>query len=313
MQDATMTRPRGGTATPPVPMANRSSCAGGLIAIHWRMKHFVPMIVAAVPMLLTGCGGGGYGRVGLSDAPKVVNVSSYDPKEKQRSGDPFSPTDVSALRRNGAHGLIARCGKGMALDDKCADFLTAAERQGLMLGSYYFVLKSSSPVAQADQYIDRLRQIAPGRRVLLAGDFDTKSSPADLVAFIDRVEQRTGVLPAIYLENSDRLRASLSHASPSQKRRISQCPYWIALYSHSSGFETPQQLMKAYDLWDDWAMWQYAGVEWHRQSVSKHYSHGSWKSPEFFGSMDRPLEHNAFNGSVAELHAFWAKHSWTVR
>ena len=276
------------------------------------MKVSLPILAAIVPIFLNSCGGG-YGRVGLRDAPKVVNVSSYDPKERQRPGDSFSSTDVSALRRNGARGLIARCGKGMALDEKCADFLHAAERQGLMLGTYYFVLKTSNPVAQADLYIARLRQIVPGRKVLLVGDFDTKSSPADLVAFIDRIEQRTGVLPVIYLENSNRLRASLSSASPAQKSRIRQCPYWIALYSHDSGFETPEQLMKSYGIWNDWAMWQYAGVEWSGRSVSKHYRHGPWHSPTYFGSMDRPLEHNAFNGSVGELNAFWAKHSWVVR
>ncbi len=254
----------------------------------------------------------------MLDAPKIVNVSSYDPKEKQRSGDSFSANDVSALQRNGAHGLIARCGKGGVLDDKCADFLSAANRQGMMLGTYYFVLKSASPVAQADQYINRLREIAAsrglqGRRILLVGDFDNKSSPADLVAFIDRVEQRTGVLPAIYLENSDRLRTSLCNATPAQKRRICQCPYWIALYSPTAAFQNPQKLMKAYGIWTDWAMWQYAGVEWSGRSVSKHYHAGPWKSPTYFGSMDRPLEHNAFNGSVDDLHRFWAKHSWQVQ
>ena len=264
------------------------------------------------PLLLNSCGGG-YGSVGLNAAPKIVNVSSYDPKEKQRSGDSFSSTDVSALKRNGAHGLIARCGKGLVLDDKCADFLSAAHREGMRLGTYYFVLKTSSPVAQADQYIDRLRQISPGRKVLLVGDFDTKSSPADLVAFIDRVEQRTGVLPVIYLENSDRLRSSLCCASSSQKNRIRQCPYWLALYSNSSAFETPKQLMTAYGVWRDWAIWQYAGVEWSGRSVPKHYHHGPWKSPAYFGSMDRPLEHNAFNGSLDELDEFWEKHSWDVR
>jgi hypothetical protein len=278
------------------------------------MKFSIPC--AAVLLLLNSCGG--YGRIGLADSPKIVNVSSYDPKEKQRSGDSFSATDVSALRRNGALGLIARCGKGTALDDKCADFLSAANRQGMMLGTYYFVLKSASPVWQADRYVDRLREIAAarglhGQRILLVGDFDTKSSPADLVAFIDRVEQRTGVLPAIYLENSDRLRGALSGATAAQKRRISACPYWLALYAPTAGFRTPRHLMKGYGVWNDWAMWQYAGVEWSGRSVSKHFHHGPWKSPRYFGSMDRPLEHNAFNGSLDDLNRFWAKHSWQPR
>lgn len=280
------------------------------------MRIILPLLAAAIPLVLNSCGGG-YGRMALIDAPKVVNVSSYDPKEKQRSGESFSSTDVSALKRNGAHGLIARCGKGLALDEKCADFLASADREGMLLGTYYFMLKGPSPVAQADQYISRLRQISAqkglsGRRMLLVGDVDTKSSPAEVVAFINRVHQLTGVYPVIYLENSDRLRASLSNASSEQKRVMRNSPYWIALYSHSSGFRTPKDLMKAYDVWDDWAMWQYAGVEWHGRSVSKHYHHGPWKSPEFFGSMDRPLEHNAFNGDVGDLREFWVEHSWQL-
>jgi len=90
-------------------------------------------VVGLLGMLLVSCGG--YGRVGLSEAPKVVNVSAYDPKERQRGGDSFSEHDVSALRRNGVHGLIARCGKGRLLDEKCGSFLTAADRQGMRLGT----------------------------------------------------------------------------------------------------------------------------------------------------------------------------------
>ena len=85
------------------------------------------------------------------------------------------------------------------------------------------------------------------------------------------------------------------------------------LYSHTSGFHTPKHLMEAYDIWDEWAMWQYAGVEWERRSVPKVYHHGPWKAPRYFGTMDRPLEHNAFNGDLDDLTAFWTKHSWVVR
>jgi GH25 family lysozyme M1 (1,4-beta-N-acetylmuramidase) len=281
------------------------------------MRFVTPALAFFAAPFLSHCGAD-YGRVGLHEAPKIVNVSAYDPKERQRNGDSFSPHDVSALQRNGAHGLIARCGKGGVTDAKCADFLASADRQGMKLGTYYFVLKSVNPTRQADHYIDRLRQIATsrglqGRKILLVGDFDTKSSPADLVAFIDRVEQRTGVLPAVYLENSDRLRKSLSRATPAQKRRIAQCPYWIALYSPDASFKNPRMLMKSYDIWNDWAMWQYAGVEWQGRSVPKHFHHGPWRAPRYFGTMDRPLEHNAFNGSVADLNRFWDKHSWTIR
>ena len=279
-----------------------------------RCFPFLALAVSILPVWLTSCGGG-YGRVGLSDAPKVVNVSAYDPKEKQRSGDSFSSSDVSALRRNGVHGLIARTGKGRLIDEKCADFLSAANREGMMLGTYYFVLKDVDAVWQADRYISRLQEIAAsrglqGKDILLVGDFDTKSSPSDMVRFIDRIEQRTGTLPVIYLENSARLRATLSSATPAEKRRIRQCPYWIALYAHNTGFRTPQQLMRAYGIWDEWAMWQYGGVIWQNgRSTPKHYNTGSWGSPRYFGNMAHPMERNVFKGDEGDLRSFWDRHS----
>lgn len=273
-------------------------------------KHIFALGVAA--LLLPGCGG--YGRANLRDAPKIVNVSSYDPKERQRGGDSYSTSEVSALRRNGALGLIARCGKGGAPDDKCASFLAAANRSGMLLGTYYFMVKGRSPVSQADHYVDLLRRLAPraaGRRLLLVGDIDTRSTPAEIVAFVNRIEKRTGVLPVIYLENSGQLRAALKSATPAQRRRLRQCPYWLALYSHTSGFETPQALANGSGIWSDWALWQYAGVEWRGRSIPQVYHHGPWRAPKYFGTMDRPLEHNAFNGSLSDLGAFWMAHSWT--
>ena len=50
---------------------------------------------------------------------QIINVSAYDPKERQRSGVGYSATDVTPLRASGAKGLIARAGKGGNLDDKC--------------------------------------------------------------------------------------------------------------------------------------------------------------------------------------------------
>lgn len=282
-----------------------------------------------VGLALSGCAGGGGGssssggagfpRVGLAAAPKIVNVSSYDPKERQRSGDSFSEHNVSALRRHGASGLIARVGKGREQDTKFSSFLGSARRENLLLGSYYFVLKNVDPVWQADQYLARLRQVgrsqAPGQPILLVGDFDQQSSAQDIVRFINRIEAATGVLPVIYLENSPRLRATLSSATPAQKARIRQCPYWIALYSNEY-YASPRDLMGAYGIWNDWAMWQYAGVKWDRRarcSVAEPFCHGPWRAPSYFGGMDRPLEHNAFNGSHADLARFWAAHSWVPR
>ena len=100
----------------------------------------------------------------LTTAPQIINVSAYDPKERQRKGSSYSVDDLSALRRNGALGLIARCGKGGKLDDKCASFLLAAEKQKMLLGSYYFVLKGVDPSWQADQFVDHTEVIVGTNR-----------------------------------------------------------------------------------------------------------------------------------------------------
>ncbi len=280
-------------------------------------------LLFCVPLLLSSCGGGGFGGTSVSDSPAVLNVSGWDPKERQRGGASYSEHDVSALKRNGAHGLIARSAKGPLLDEKFGNFLSSTDRQGMLLGAYHFVTMDQDPAAQADSFVDRVRATArsrgvSSRKILLVGDFDTASSPDRLVKFIQRVEQRTGVTPVTYLENSDRLRASLSAASPAQKSVIRRSPYWIALYSPGgtertigSGGLTPDSLMEKYGIWDQWAMWQYGGVVWQSgRSNAKHYNTGSWSSPRYFGSMAHPMERNVFKGDVGDLQSFWDRHGW---
>jgi len=255
----------------------------------------------------------------LSIAPHIINVSEYDPKERQRSGSYYTPNDLTALRRNGALGLIARCGKGKHYDKKCASFLAAAERQRMLLGSYYFVVKGIDPVWQADRFVNRIQSIKSSLKlrspeILLVGDFDSRSSVTDIIRFINRIEIRTGQRPMIYLENSDHLRRVLSSATSSQKRRIAQCPYWIALYSSKrSGMETPEKLMREYGIWNRWSLWQYSGVYWDKsrsKSVIHNYNYGRYRSSSYFGNMSCPLERNIFNGTVEQLYGFWDNSSW---
>ena len=278
------------------------------------------VILLFLCVALTSCAQGPFGSRTFENAPQILNVSSYDPKERQRKGDGYTPLDQSALKANGALGLIARSGKGMNNDKKCADFLVGAERQGMLLGAYYFIYPSISIEKQADHFLSRLKHIKKSRglkteKVLLVGDIDTKCSASDIVRFIDRIEEKAGVTPVIYLENSAPLIARLAASDEKLKEQIKRAPYWLALYNHTNEhnphIKTPRDLTDSYDIWDDWAMWQYGGVFWEKgRSAPKVYRDGAWMPPLYFGSMNRPMERNAFNGSEAELRAFWDKHSW---
>lgn len=258
--------------------------------------------------------------------PQIINVSAYDPKERQRAGQGYSAGDVSALRDNGARGLIARAGKGGNLDEKCATFLASADRVGMLPGVYYRLQTHIDAVKQADQFINRAQALARSRTwnapaLLLCGDFDAQSQVSDLLRFMDRVESRTGIVPVAYLENSPELKIKLSNADAATKARLRRMPYWLALYSHESGAGplfpapgNPQGLLNQYRLWSNWTLWQYGGVEWGRgASRPQVYNHGPWRFSTYFGNLDRPIERNVFNGSDSALVGFWQRHGLPLR
>lgn len=258
--------------------------------------------------------------------PQIINVSAYDPKERQRAGSGYSERDVSALRANGASGLIARAGKGGNLDEKCATFLASADREGMLPGVYYRVQRHVDAAAQADQFVSRAMALARGRSwnapsLLLCADFDGDLPLASILRFVDRVESRTGVVPVAYLENSTHLKQALGGADAGTKARLRRMPYWLALYAHDSGAGPvypapgdPRGLVRQYGVWPDWTLWQYGGVDWERgRSRPKVYSHGPYQNSLFFGNLDRPVERNVFNGSHSSLQGFWQRHGLRLR
>ncbi len=257
---------------------------------------------------------------------EIINVSAYDPKARSRSGSSYSQNNVTALRANGARGLIARAGKGGNLDEKCRSFITAADRAGLLAGIYYRVQKHVSATRQADQFVDRAISLTRGRPanatpLLLCGDYDGDLSLSAILAFQDRVEQRTGRVPVAYLENSQDLKLKMRAADSRTKAKLRRAPYWLALYSHESGKTAmfpppgkPGNLAKQYSVWSNWTMWQYGGVGWENgRSNAKVYNHGRYRFPQYFGNMDRPLERNVFRGSYQDLVGFWHRHGMSRR
>ena len=72
-------------------------------------------------------------------------------------------------------------------------------------------------------------------------------------------------------------------------------------------------MLRAYGVWTHCIMWQYGGVKWdkqHGRSIPQHYDHGRWRSPRYFGNLDRPVERNAFNGTRQQLYGFWNRYAW---
>src|SRR4029078_11482890 len=100
----------------------------------------------------------------------------------------------------------------------------------------------------------------------LCGDFDAQSRLPDILHFMDRVESRTGVVPAAYLENSPHLKLLLGNADAATKARLRRAPYWLALYSHESGAGpifpapgSPRGRPDKYRVLSGWDLRQYVG------------------------------------------------------
>ena len=284
------------------------------------MPHYYPMKrLALLPSIFLFAFSIGLGTPGARAAqPQIINVSAYDPKEKQRRGASYSEHDVSALRANGARALIARAGKGGNLDERCGNFLASADRVGMLPGVYYRLQTHVDAEKQADQFIARAQSLARSRSwnapaLLLCADFDAKSRLSDILRFMGRIESRTGVVPVAYLENSPHLKALLSNADADAKAKIRRMPFWLALYSNTYA-AGPRGLLGQYDVWSNWTMWQYGGVEWQRgRSRPRVYNAGAHRFPLYFGNMDRPLERNVFNGSLGSMQAFWQRHGLKLR
>ena len=293
------------------------------------MKH---LLLLPLVLLVVHCSTGGFSPVATASAapaggmPQIINVSAYDPKERQRAGRGYSEHDVSALRANGAAGLIARAGKGGNPDTKCANFLASADRAGMLPGIYYRLQTHVDAVAQADQFVNRAQSLVRSRAwnapsLLLCGDYDAKSRLSDILRFMDRVESRTGIVPVTYLENSQHLKLLLGNADAAAKARLRRAPYWLALYSHESGAGpvfpapgSPEGLLDQYRVWSNWSLWQYGGVDWEGgRSRPKVYSHNRYRFSPWFGNLDRPVERNVFNGSPAALQSFWQRHGLRLR
>jgi GH25 family lysozyme M1 (1,4-beta-N-acetylmuramidase) len=196
----------------------------------------------------------------------------------------------------------------------------------MLPGVYYRLQNHVDAVAQADQFVSRVQALVRSRSwnapsLLLCGDFDAHSRVSDIVRFMERVEQRTGVVPVAYLENSTHLKQHLGNADTATKMKLRRMPYWVALYSHESGAGpdypapgSPHGLVRQYRVWSNWSLWQYGGVDWEGgRSRPKVYHNGPYRFPTYFGNIDRPLERNVFNGSHSDLNSFWRRHGLRLR
>ncbi len=155
-------------------------------------------------------------------------------------------------------------------DRRFAENFRQAREVGLIRGAYHFYNPNSDPIRQADFYISQVK-LEKGD---LAPVLDIERKPrdkaklqADLVKFLNRLEQHYGVKPIIY--TSYKYRARYLDAP-----EFAKYPLWIAhYYVDSLSYEGP------------WQFWQ-------------HTDYGT------VPGIDESVDLNVFNGSLTDIQRY---------
>ena len=155
-------------------------------------------------------------------------------------------------------------------DRRFAENFRQAREVGLIRGAYHFYNPNSEPIRQADFYISQVK-LETGD---LAPVLDIERKPrdkaklqADLVKFLNRLEQHYGVKPIIY--TSYKYRARYLDAP-----EFAKYPLWIAhYYVDSLSYEGP------------WQFWQ-------------HTDYGT------VPGIDESVDLNVFNGSLTDIQRY---------
>ena len=188
--------------------------------------------------------------------------------------------DLSQAKSSGLTGIIQKATQGTTYTDPTLPAnAQLALNAGLAFGTYHFGTNADG-AAQAEFYLSAVESYTG----LLVLDFEQNSTPqttmtlAQAEAFVQAIEQETGVFPGLYCGSYVRqLLASQSSAI------LANCWLWYAQYGPAPQIPT--------STWNAWTMWQY---------TDGHSGIDTTPVPGI-GGCDR----ETFNGDADALAAFW--------
>ncbi len=181
---------------------------------------------------------------------------------------------VGAFESDKLHGIIAKATEGLAfVDPKFTTFKSEAQAAGWHFGAYHFG-DNADGAAQADHFLDVVK---PDGATLLALDFESGMTFSQAEAFVQRVHDKVGIWPVFYTNRS--LAAKVSANSV-----LLYCPLWLSDPDDSDKPAVPAP-------WKGWALWQ----------------KGTFTIPGI-----STVDHDLYNGTEAELAAWWTSESAVV-
>lgn len=181
----------------------------------------------------------------------------------------------------GITGVIHKATQGGTfVDGKYADREKRARSVGILWGAYHFLVAGVTVEKQLALFLRTVDEST----TLLALDFEKNGatgltpSVAQAHEFVQGIVEETGRFPLLYGGNS--IKEALGNMVDSL---LGRCPLWWAQYGPSANIQ---------ESWSKYTLWQYTGD-------------GIGPAPHTVAGVVGNLDRNKFNGTDAELKAWW--------
>jgi lysozyme len=212
-------------------------------------------------------------------------------------------TQLKASKKVSA--IIFKASGGMKADTLYTKSAKKARDNGFLVASYHLGL-NSDPIKQADFYLARIGADTTQPMALDIEDIGKNDiTLPDAEKFIKRIFEKTGKYPFLYCNN---VVFEAINAKYDRKSVFAKCPLWYARFLRA----LPTLSTK---VWDKVTLWQFA-CEINCQVCLERNDKGKCikSSPEYEPGCPMKVEGtandmdvNAFNGTLADMKAFWKK------
>lgn len=196
----------------------------------------------------------------------------------QSTFDNFNEIDFAIIKATEGNGYV---------DPACDTLYQRAKRAGKLLGVYHYARPNlgNSAVAEADWFVNNIKGYLNEAILVLDWEEGDLGNVAWAKAFLDRVKERTGIKPLIYMS-----------ASPMQTinwSSVANADYglWVASYGANTGVPGNKPTVK---WWPFYALWQYTSkgrINGFTGSVDLDYFYGdaeAWRKYANASSSPKP-------------------------
>lgn len=155
--------------------------------------------------------------------------------------------------------IICKATEGVGYTDpKCDQHYQRAKSQGKLLGVYHFARPGyNDPIAEADWFVHEIQGYIGEAVLVLDWEVEAVWNVDWAKQWLDRVYEKTGVKPMIYMSGS--VVNSYDWSSVVKADYGLWIAYWPNEYQYGQGWPTdPSQMTYPIGKWPFWAIWQFS-------------------------------------------------------